>query len=674
MNEEEETQFIDTMEVTTRRRTTRAARVATSNASDQVQSDEENEEIERKKEAESPWYQDLITDQSQCMQNPEAWTKEWSKSKKFKDPKELKELVERLKKMREELLEAILTIELSEVNWIKDREQEEKEKKIGNKNQILILRSPDEIVGMSLQRYLMTHSPAATLEWATQDNQYPYYRMSHLRRLIQQVQYMEAMEEETYVQVKRAHKLVARYTEHPQDFGQRDAWRREVMANIEKRLITQITGVAGSGKTETMLDIVQHIVTQRTAGLVIQISNSKIQNAEMLRRMTKKGIACETFKVHDEQQLTKLTKLTKMRRRQHRQTQVIQMTFTGLFTTTGLAVRRMHMDEEFIVYVEEAGNINQTDLYQIMTCGAKHIFIVGDKNQGIVDKEDVFEWLREEGGRTVDLWKSFRMAMGGNRTQQIVAQYTANLANPEAFQDTVQLIWISDKNPTTLDGQAQNQEQGHHSKYNRVEAEAAMRLKRALIERFSLDESEVLIMTTYAGQRDIINEMKEIKEQKWTQAQTVGSSGGREATVSIVSSVRRRGTLGMLSEPGITNIACTRARRMTLILGERKLIPQGRNLLGMLSEKTRTISLTRDTKSITQKAEERGHSPEEVVMAAAMEELEKCFLKQDKIQRTENADSFDQRKDAITELLEKEAPLRQAKAQQERTEEAAPDS
>ncbi|MBD35865.1 MAG: hypothetical protein CL512_03775 [Actinobacteria bacterium] len=107
------------------------------------------------------------------------------------------------------------------------------------------------------------------------------------------------------------------------------------------------------------------------------------------------------------------------------------------------------------------------------------------------------------------------------------------------------------------------------SKENIAEAGWVARILENLLEPGDLQESDIGIITPYAGQvraiRDALPENRESIE-----VHTVDGYQGREKEVIIFSCVRSNdeGSVGFLSDPRRLNVALTRARRGLIVIGD----------------------------------------------------------------------------------------------------------
>ncbi len=107
------------------------------------------------------------------------------------------------------------------------------------------------------------------------------------------------------------------------------------------------------------------------------------------------------------------------------------------------------------------------------------------------------------------------------------------------------------------------------SKENPSEAGWAARILESLLEAGDLNQSDIGIITPYAGQvraiRDALTERNDSVEVK-----TVDGYQGREKEVIIFSCVRSNsdGNVGFLADPRRLNVALTRAKRGLIVIGD----------------------------------------------------------------------------------------------------------
>ena len=107
------------------------------------------------------------------------------------------------------------------------------------------------------------------------------------------------------------------------------------------------------------------------------------------------------------------------------------------------------------------------------------------------------------------------------------------------------------------------------SKENPSEAGWAARILESLLEAGDLNQSDIGIITPYAGQvraiRDALTERNDSVEVK-----TVDGYQGREKEVIIFSCVRSNsdGNIGFLADPRRLNVALTRAKRGLIVIGD----------------------------------------------------------------------------------------------------------
>ncbi|MDE2292828.1 MAG: AAA family ATPase [Elusimicrobia bacterium] len=124
------------------------------------------------------------------------------------------------------------------------------------------------------------------------------------------------------------------------------------------------------------------------------------------------------------------------------------------------------------------------------------------------------------------------------------------------------------------------------SRYNEGEAECAAKLARRLLEA-GLKPSQVAVITPYTAQARLL---KRLLRGHGLEVGTVDGFQGREKEATVVSLVRsnEKGEVGFLADTRRMNVATTRARRLSIVVGDSATIahhPFYRDFLEYAEEK-----------------------------------------------------------------------------------------
>ncbi|MBI3266937.1 MAG: AAA family ATPase, partial [Chlamydiae bacterium] len=390
---------------------------------------------------------------------------------------------------------------------------------------------------------------------------------------------------------------------------------QDVSLNPKANVIL-IQGGAGSGKTSTLVGIVQQFVQQGKRVMVVSRTNRAVDH--LLARLDK--IELPIMRVYnkgvdgggDERILEKLRKYWVRDRQNFNQydregARICEhrWNLNGNGYVVGATIHSMGLVPETyrndfdVVIVEEAGTVNEAETLLAVAKAREKVVLAGDHRQ----LQPYFEsqWMAGHGKEFLRLMKRSGMGRRWDRgypqvflarnyrshpaiTVLVGLLFYRRLMVPKYWRmmerDTLRMVDVP------MEGNHPNEEKEGKSYKNLKEAEQALReYQRALLSGYRPEQ--ITILTGYAAQVDLIRDLlKSYLTQKRDmnpdraeglvreQVSTVDSYQGRENHVVIYSFVRSNsaGEVGHIRNLNRLNVALSRSIDRLVVMGDRETL------------------------------------------------------------------------------------------------------